>query len=463
MSDKGNPYDNIDLNSEEERLVPPKPIDGDRGEPTTKAPKKGKGKILALVIVIIVFALAAVFFFFLLFYNAVLKKDASTLNIKEDPALQQKSSTGPSLGAYQDKVAKALEEDKKRKEMEALASRQNQAAAAPAAAAAAAAPPLGRLGPQAGNGGRGREYPREGVKKSEMTPQEIAAQRRWDNDVLWDGKGATGGPGQLSANYSNSGSRVPGSVSGGQNQASFEDRMAANPYLNSSGGTGGSGGGAGSLGGSSSSGGSSIGGMLATESYANGIATMRPDMKFLLRAGQTIPCTLIPRIVTNYPGQTRCLINKDVYSADGSVVLINRGDTANGERKVQMKQGVAKVFITWGTIESDEGASIRIDSMAADQLGAAGVDAWVDRHLGDRFGGAVALSLLDDGLRILSDSAKKGDGVTFDSSTNNTQDMASIALENSINIPPTGHVNPAQEITIIVARDVDFRSIYEVE
>lgn len=40
--------------------------------------------------------------------------------------------------------------------------------------------------------------------------------------------------------------------------------------------------------------------------------------------------------------------------------------------------------------------------------------------------------------------------------------MADEALRNTINIPPTGYVNQGALLNIIVARDVDFRSVYEL-
>ena len=41
--------------------------------------------------------------------------------------------------------------------------------------------------------------------------------------------------------------------------------------------------------------------------------------------------------------------------------------------------------------------------------------------------------------------------------------MAELALENSINIQPTGYANQGQQINILVARDIDFSDIYKVK
>ncbi|MGG5276290.1 type IV secretion system protein VirB10 [Pseudomonas syringae pv. coryli] len=476
---ENNPYDQFNPDEESEPLANPEPLAADRGEPTTRGPKpKRRGKVLAVVIVVF-FSLVAVGLFGVFFYNAMAKKkDSAADAVAADPALEQKSSTGPDLGAYQDRVRKQLDEDRKKLQLEeqrrlaAAKAEQDQNANQGLQGSTAAAPDLGKYQGQgqgqpgnAGSNGSGKKG------KEQLTPQQQAAARRLEGDVMWDEKNATGGVGQHKASQTNQGmdryysqaTRNANSQAKGGENPSFEERMAANPYLGGANGGGDSGSGGG-LGGKSGGEGGGIGGMLATEDMPEGRAYVRPDLKYLLMHGTTTSCVLLPRIVTNYPGQTRCMINRDVYSADGSVVLMRSGSVANGERKVTLKQGVAKVFVAWRDVETPEGVSIRLDSMAADSLGAAGLDAWVDNHYPERFGGAILLSLLDDTFKALADQAgNKQGGVTFDSSTDNAQDMSSIALENSINIPPTGYVNQGTELTILVARDVDFRSIYGVE
>ncbi|VVN22436.1 hypothetical protein PS623_04359 [Pseudomonas fluorescens] len=448
-----NPYDEVNLDAEGGAIKAPAPenLSADRGEPDTKAPRsKKKGVYILAGGVLLIGVLAVGLFGFLFFRNVIKSKDADAVPVVADAALQQKTSNGPDLGAYQASVAKALDEEKKRQAELDAEKKRTAAEAQPAAGAAtsAAAPALGNYGGSGNAAAPGwGDRPVGDKKPNEKTPREIAAERRLKGEVMWVASGATGGSGQQRASSGQSAARS------GQGSRSYDGSADASGSL-----AGGSG--AGGIGGGSESGG--IGGMLETESYPAGTAMMRPDLKFLLIHGTTASCVLLPRIVTNYPGQTRCMINRDVYSADGSVVLIRAGSFANGERKVAMKQGVAKVFVVWRDVEMPDGGSIRFDSMAADQLGAAGLDAWVDNHIPERFAGAVALSLIDDGLKLLADQARGSDGVTFDSSTNNAQDMASIALENSINIPPTGYVQQATELTIVVARDVDLRSIYGV-
>jgi len=203
-----------------------------------------------------------------------------------------------------------------------------------------------------------------------------------------------------------------------------------------------------------------LGEMLATERPANGAAYLRGSRKFLLMRGTSIPCTLLPRVVTNYVSQPTCMVNEDVYSPEG-IVLIERGSKVLGEQRIAMKAGVGKVFIAWADIETHEGVSVNIDSMGADQLGGSGVDAWIDNHYMQRFGGAILLSFIDDFAEIASSKIAKTE-YNFEQSSDNSSSMAQIALENSINIEPTGYIMPASQTTILVARDVDFTHIYKV-
>lgn len=420
-----NPYDNFDPDTEAEsiRAPEPEPIDMDRGEPTTKAPKKKKHGVILLVLAIVLGSVIAVGFFIMFFLRAVSSDDSAAAVVEPDAAMTRQASTGPDLGAFQRRIEQQLAEQRER---EARAQREQQSTPqqpAPQVAEAqtgGAPPSLGRYEGRPSSSSRTRSN-----NKDEMTPEEIAEARRFQPGVLWGDMPSTG----ADPRYSNT-------AAGGQQQNQPQQTIAG--------------------------GGDGLGGLLKTEAMAEGYAVGRPDLKYLLKSGTTIPCTLIPRIVTNYPGHTSCLVNRDVYSANGEVLLIEKGSTALGERKVSIKPGDVKVFVVWGTIETPHGVKIGIDSMAADQLGAAGLDAVVDNHYGKRFGAAILLSVLDDALQYVVEESRRGDGVTFDSSTNNAEDMASIALENTINIQPTGYVQHASETNIIVARDVDFRSVYGV-
>lgn len=225
-------------------------------------------------------------------------------------------------------------------------------------------------------------------------------------------------------------------------------------------------GGDGSNKGGSSQRSSEIGDSLQGEKYEPGHAQVMQGEDMLLRRGTMIPCVIQNRIVSTYSSLSSCRVTQDVYSADGSTVLIERGSVAYGEQKVALLQGQARLFVTWNEIDTASGVRVRVDSLGVDPLGASGVNAWVDNHFWERFGGAIMLSFVDDSLSALASRLEESGGdseVTFDSSTDNAGNMAELALENSIDIKPTGYVEQGTRMSIRVARDVDFSNVYNVE
>lgn len=189
-----------------------------------------------------------------------------------------------------------------------------------------------------------------------------------------------------------------------------------------------------------------------------------PDLDYLLKRGTIIPCGQKTKIVTTYPGMTSCIVSKDVYSADGKTLLIERGSEATGEQRTALLQGQARIFVLWSRIDMPDGVKIDLDSPGTDSLGASGLDAYVDTHFWGRFGGALMMSVVSDLGQALSNLTVGGgtSQVQLSSTSSSTQDLASETLKNTINIPPTAYSNQGSEINIFVARDVDARSVYEL-
>ncbi|QPT43576.1 TrbI/VirB10 family protein (plasmid) [Moraxella nonliquefaciens] len=91
---------------------------------------------------------------------------------------------------------------------------------------------------------------------------------------------------------------------------------------------------------------------MRSSNLANGTVNSRGDVSMMLLQGTTIPCVLKTRVDSTYQGFTICQVAKDVYSANGKVLLIERGSSVFGEQNIQMSQGKARVAILWGKIET---------------------------------------------------------------------------------------------------------------
>ncbi|WP_213309084.1 type IV secretion system protein VirB10 [Paraburkholderia sacchari] len=193
-------------------------------------------------------------------------------------------------------------------------------------------------------------------------------------------------------------------------------------------------------------------------------AELMPSRNYLLIAGTTIPCVQGAEIVTDYPGMTTCHVAKDVYSANGKVLLVERGSEVVGEQRQALMQGQARIFVIWTRLTTPDGVKVQLDSPAADALGGSGLPAYVDNHFWTRFGGAMMVSLISDAGQALSTLAANAgsSGIQFNNTTNAGGEVAAEALRNTINVPPTAYSQYGSMTTIFVARDVDFSDVYEL-
>nr|AGH89042.1 TrwE: conjugal transfer protein [uncultured bacterium] len=186
----------------------------------------------------------------------------------------------------------------------------------------------------------------------------------------------------------------------------------------------------------------------------------------LITQGSMLDCQLETKIVSTVPGMTTCYTTRDIYSTNGRVVLLDRGSKVVGQYQGGMTQGQARIFVLWTRVETPTGVIINLDSPGTGPLGEGGLGGWVDTHFWERFKGAIMLSMIGDIGNFLSNKASQGNAdnqITFRETSDAGQDMASIALENSINIPPTLYKNQGERLQIFVARDLDFSGVYSLE
>jgi type IV secretion system protein VirB10 len=190
-------------------------------------------------------------------------------------------------------------------------------------------------------------------------------------------------------------------------------------------------------------------------------AQVLPAQRLLLPKGAFIDCTLETAIDSTLPGMTTCVMATDAFGVDGNVVLLERGTKLIGETRGQVAQGSARIFVLWTEARTPAGVVVPLDSPGADELGRSGLPGEVDRHFWQRFGAAMLVSVVDGAVQAATQSARGGSGnVVLNPSS--SQDVLTEILKNTINIPPTVVKRNGDRIQVLVARDVDFRSVYEL-
>ena len=190
-------------------------------------------------------------------------------------------------------------------------------------------------------------------------------------------------------------------------------------------------------------------------------ARLLPMQSLLLPKGSFIDCTLQTAIDSTLPGMTTCVTATDTFSADGRVVLLERGTKLVGETRGQVQQGAARVFVLWTEARTPTGVAVPLDSPAADTLGRSGLTGSVDRHFWERFGAAVLISVIEGGVQA-GVQASAGRGGTVIYSPGAAQDVMSETLKGTLSIPPTVVVSNGERVQVLVARDVDFNNVYEL-
>ena len=191
-------------------------------------------------------------------------------------------------------------------------------------------------------------------------------------------------------------------------------------------------------------------------------AQVLPTQRLLLPKGAFLDCTLETAIDSTLPGMTTCVTSTDTFGVDGEVVLLERGTKLVGETRGQVQQGSARVFVLWNEARTPTGVVVPLASPGADELGRAGLPGNVERHFWERFGAAMLVSVIDGAIQAAVQSSRGNNGTVI-VNPSATQDVMTEVLKGTINIPPTVVKRQGDRIQVLVARDLDFRSVYELK
>ncbi|MBT9552979.1 MAG: type IV secretion system protein VirB10 [Hydrogenophaga sp.] len=196
-------------------------------------------------------------------------------------------------------------------------------------------------------------------------------------------------------------------------------------------------------------------------------ATTLGDRSLTLPKGTAFTCALKTRVISATSGLVGCQVQRDVYSDNGRVLLVERGSHLDGEYRIaSVRPGTVRIPVLWTRIRTPHGVTVDIESPGTGQLGESGIDGHVDNRWGDRIGAAMLLSLIDDSVKLVIQNQmqdRDADTIVLPSTTENTSKLAEKVLDSTINIPPLIYQNQGGIVGIYVARDVDFSSVYALQ
>ncbi|HEY0267179.1 MAG TPA: type IV secretion system protein VirB10 [Rhizomicrobium sp.] len=178
------------------------------------------------------------------------------------------------------------------------------------------------------------------------------------------------------------------------------------------------------------------------------------DLTHTAPQGTVIPAILETAINSDLPGFVRAVVSRDVRGFDGSTVLIPRGSKLVGQYRSGVALSQTRAFVVWSRILTPDGVSIEIGSPGTDQLGRGGLEGETDTHFFERFGSAILLSVMGAGLNALTEP--NNNTAIIIGSTQQANQVASIALQKQIDIPVTIKVPQGTPLQVFVTRDLDF-------
>ncbi len=195
------------------------------------------------------------------------------------------------------------------------------------------------------------------------------------------------------------------------------------------------------------------------------MASLLRNRDFLLAKGSIINCALQTRLDSTVPGMAACVVTRNMYSDNGKVLLIERGSTISGEYDANVKQGMARIYVLWTRVKTPNGVVIDLDSPGADPW--AGRLARLHRlPLLEALWRRLDVEHDRDPRPLCNPEGRRRGSNQINLNTGggeSTSNLASTALKDTINIPPTLYKNQGEEIGIYIARDLDFSSVYDVK
>jgi len=172
--------------------------------------------------------------------------------------------------------------------------------------------------------------------------------------------------------------------------------------------------------------------------------------------GTMIQAVMETALDSSLPGQTRAIISEDVYSYDGSRLLIPRGSRLIGRYRSGVEIAQRRVTIAWDRIILPTQQTIRISAFGGDELGRSGVTGFVDTRFAQRFGSAALISIISAAPSVAAGEVKnKNTANVLEDVGDDLADATDSVIGEYLSIGPVIYIDQGARVTVMVDRDLE--------
>ncbi len=132
--------------------------------------------------------------------------------------------------------------------------------------------------------------------------------------------------------------------------------------------------------------------------------SFRGDMNLVLGRGKLIDAIIETAVNTDFGGEIRAIIQRDIYSEWGKNILIPKGSRVFGNYATGIDGAYGRIAIEWTRIDLANGYRLKLSGSGIDSLGRKGNQGRVDNKFRERISNSIMRSVFNIALAKALDS-----------------------------------------------------------
>lgn len=172
--------------------------------------------------------------------------------------------------------------------------------------------------------------------------------------------------------------------------------------------------------------------------------------------GTMIQAVMETALDSSLPGQTRAMVSEDIFSFDGSRLLIPRGSRLIGRYRSAVEIAERRVTIAWDRIILPDRQSVEISAFGGDPLGRSGVAGFVDTRFDERFGSAALVSIISAAPNLAASKVRNQSAAdVLEDLGDDLADATDSVIGDYLSIEPVIYLDQGARVTVMVDRDLE--------